>query len=160
MVSAFLSWRDGGDEIYVIDADGLGLKQVTHGLLGGHSPSFSPDGQRIAYYGSHEGIKHIFVMGADGKNRHRLTRDRGHHSHPTWSPDGQTIAYAISKDLFFEDATIHLMTADGKYLKQLTDVHIGIDYQPDFSPVGLAVSPTSKTASIWGRLKKRTTNLR
>ena len=157
---AFLSWRDGGDEIYVIDADGMRLKQVTGGLSGGHSPSFSPEGGRIAYYGPHEGFKHIFVMGANGKNRQRLTHNQTHHSHPTWSPDGGAIAYVISKDLFFEDATIHLMTAEGKYLKQLTDVHIGIDYQPDFSPVGLAVSPTSKTASIWGRLKKRATNLR
>ena len=157
---AFLSWRDGGDEIYVIDADGLGLKQVTHGLLGGHSPSFSPDGQRIAYYGSHEGFKHIFVMGADGKNRTRLTHNQEDHSLPTWSPDGQTIAYAISNDGFPLGAKIHLMTADGKYLKQLSDVHVGIDYQPDFSPIGLVVSPTSNTATIWGRLKKRASNLR
>ena len=40
-------------------------------------------------------------------------------------------------------STIHLMTADGKYLKQLSDVHDARDYQPDFSPVGLAVSPSS-----------------
>ena len=150
---AFVSWRDGGDEIYVVDADGQGLERLTHDFLGGHNPSFSPDGQRIAYYGPHEGFKHVFVMGADGKNRQRLTRDQRHHSHPTWSPDGGAIAYVISKDLFFEDATLHLMTTDGKYLKQLTDVHIGVDYQPDFSPVGLAVSPTSNRTTIWGRLK-------
>ena len=52
------------------------------------------------------------------------------------------------------------MTADGKYLKQLSDVHVGIDYQPDFSPVGLAVAPTSNKTTIWGRLKKRSSNLR
>ena len=154
---AFVSWKDG--EIYVIGADGQGLERVKHGL-GGASPSFSPDGQRIAYYGSHEGFRHIYVLGADGKNRKRLTHNQGHHSHPTWSPDGQTIAYVVSKDIFFGDATIHLMTADGKYLKQLSDVHVGIDYQPDFSPVGLAVSPSSNTATIWGRLKKFGSNLR
>ena len=157
---AFVSWRDGGDEIYVVDADGQGLERLTHDFLGGHNPSFSPDGQRIAYYGPHEGFKHVFVMGADGKNRQRLTRDQRHHSHPTWSPDGGAIAYVISKDLFFEDATLHLMTTDGKYLKQLTDVHIGVDYQPDFSPVGLAVSPTSNRTTIWGRLKIGASSLR
>ena len=52
------------------------------------------------------------------------------------------------------------MAADGKYLKQLSKVGDGIDYQPDFSPVGLAVAPTSKTAAIWGRLKSRAPDLR
>ena len=160
---AFLSWRDGNHEIFVIGADRQGLEKVTHDLLGGHSPSFSPDGRRIAYYEGHEGFRHIFVIGVDGKNRKRLTHNQEHHSHPTWSPDGGAIAYVVYNDVFFGNATIHLMTADGKYLKQLSDVHVGIDYQPDFSPVGLAVpptavSPTSKTATIWGRLKARTSD--
>ncbi len=157
---AFVSWRENHFGLYVIGADGQRVERVARG--NGHGPSYSPDGGQIAYYASKEGegLKHIYVVGADGKNRQRLTRNQKHHSHPTWSPDGGVIAYVISKDLFFEDATIHLMTADGKYLKQLTDVHVGIDYQPDFSPVGLAVSPTSKTATIWGRLKKRASNVR
>ena len=157
---AFLSGRDGGSEIYVIGADGQGLEKVTHDFSGGFSPSFSPDGQRITYYRLHEGFKHIYVVDTDGKNLNRLTHNQGHHSQPTWSPDGGAIAYVVSKDLFFEDAAIHLMTADGKYLKQLSDVQAGIDYQPDFSPVGLAVSPTSNAATIWGRLKKPVSNVR
>ena len=52
------------------------------------------------------------------------------------------------------------MNADGKYLKQLSDDHDGIDFQPDFSQVGLAVSPTSNTATIWGRLRKRASIIR
>ena len=45
------------------------------------------------------------------------------------------------------------MTADGKYLKQLSDVHDARDYQPDISPVGLAVSPTSNRITVWGKIK-------
>ena len=52
------------------------------------------------------------------------------------------------------------MTADEKYLKQLSKIRDVTDDHPDFSPVGLAVSPTSNTAAIWGRLKTRATNLR
>ena len=155
---AFVSWRENNAGIYVIGADGHGLEKVAPG--DGHSPSFSPDGRRIAFYESHIGTRHIYVMDTDGNNRRRLTRNQGHHSHPTWSSDGKTMAYMVSKNLGFADATIHLMTADGKHLKQLSKVHAGVDYQPDFSPVGLAVSPTSKTAAIWGRLKKRASKVR
>ena len=157
---AFVSIRDGGREIYVIGADGQGLERVTHGFLGGLSPSFSPDGRRIAYYASHEGFSNIFVVGADGKTRKRVTRNQEDHYHPAWSPDGEAIAYASSDDHFPLGAKIHLMTAGGKYLKQLSKVPKGIDYQPDFNPVGLAVPATSKTAAIWGRLKTRTSNVR
>ena len=155
---AFVSWRDENHEIYVIGADGQGLEKVTHG----HSPSFSPDGRRIAYWNGDEGFRHVYVIGADGKNLKRLTHNQGHHSHPTWSPDGGTIAYIVYKDLFFRDATIHLMAADGNHLKRLSDVHDGFDFQPDFSPVGPAasVSPTSNTVTTWGKLKTISSSLR
>ena len=157
---AFISGRDGGREIYVIGADGQGLERLTHDFLGGHSLSFSPDGRRIASDPWHEEFNHIYVMGADGKNPMRLSHNQEHHTAPTWSPDGRTIAYVVSDDDFPLSAKIHLMTADGKYIKQISKVDVGIDDQPDFSPVGLAVSPTSKTAATWGRLKKRASNLR
>ena len=169
---AFVSWRDGGNraggnEIYVIDADGQGLKRVTHDLVGQQNPSFSPDGGRIAYYASHEGFRHIYVVGADGRNLKRLTHNEENHWGPTWSPDGQTIAYWIWDGILEGNllGTIHLMTADGRYLRQLSDVHDAHDYQPDFSPVGLAVSPTtvsptSNTATLWGRVKKLELNRR
>ena len=157
---AFVSGRDGGSEIYVIGADGQGLERLTDDFLSGHSLSFSPDGRRIASDSTHGEFYHIYVMGADGKKRKWLTHNREHHVHPTWSPDGRTIAYVVSDDGKPFDAKIHLMTADGKHLKQLSKVRDGIDDQPDFSPVGLAVSPTSKTATIWGRLKRLAPNPR
>ena len=150
---AFVSLKDEGNEIYVMDADGQGLERVTHDLVPKKNPSFSPDGGRIAYWGEEEGFYHIYVVGVDGKNLKRLTHNQENHRDPAWSPDGGVIAYA-SSEAFPLGAKIHLMTADGKYLKQLSNVHDGIDYQPDISPLGLSVSPTSNTAAIWGRLKK------
>ena len=150
---AFVSWKDGGNEIYVIGADGRGLERLTHDLAPKWSPAFSPDGERIVYYASHQESYHIYVVGADGKNLRRLTHNQVDHALPTWSPDGGTIVYAISHDFPF-GAKIHLMTADGKYLKQVSKVHDWIDSQPDFNPVGLAVFPSSNRITTWGRLKK------
>ena len=150
---AFVSSRHGNNEIYVISADRQRLKRVTHDLASQQRPAFSPDGQRIAYMARHKGFLHIYVVDADGTNRKRLTHNQEHHWEPAWSPDGQTIAYYTYTKDALDGAMIHLMTADGQYLKQLGDVQDGHDFQPDISPLGLAVSPTSKTTTIWGRLK-------
>ena len=159
---AFVSWRHGSHEIYVIGADRQGLKRVTHDEGYKSAPSFSPNGQRIAYMSRHEGFIHIYLVGADGRNRVRLTHNEENHRWPTWSPDGGAIAYGIWDGILDGNllGTIHLMTADGKHLKQLSDGHNARDYQPDFRPVGLAVSPTSNTTTSWGRLKKLAPNLR
>ena len=162
---AFVSWRDGSNEIYMIGADGEGLERVTHDVPSQQNPTFSPDGGRIGYWAFQDaGFSHIYVVGADGNNLKRLTQNQVHHYYPTWSPDGKTIAYASSNnnENFFHNAKIHLMTADGKHLKQLSDFHDGLDFKPDFSPVGptVSVSPTSDTATTWGELKKNSSSLR
>ena len=95
---ACVSFGDGHGDIFVMRADGQGLKRVAHGL-GGDRPSFSPDGRRIAYMAGHEGFGHIYVVGADGKNPVRLTQNEESHRAPAWSPDGQVIAYYVWDDL-------------------------------------------------------------
>ena len=161
---AFVSSRDDGrsNEIYVMGADGQGRKRVTHDLAGQHRPSFSPDGRRIAYIAEHEGFLHIFVVGVDGSNRKRLTHSEENHWGPAWSPDGQVIAYYVWDGILEGKlyGTIHLMAANGRSIRQLSDGRNARDYQPDISPLGLTVSPASNTITIWGRLKKPAPNLR
>ena len=157
---AFLSSRDGGNEIYLVGAGGQGLKRVTDDLEAKFNPSFSPDGRRIAYDAGDEFL-HIFVVGADGRNRVQLTHNQESPSAPAWSPDGRIIAYDVLDGTPGDfRGTIHLMASDGRYIKQLGGGRNARDYQPDISPLGLAVSPTSNKITIWSRLKKRASDLR
>ena len=159
---AFISrGREVAGEMHVIGADGQGLKRVTHDLTRDESPAFSPDGRRIAYVMSKARAPgQIYVVGVDGRNRVRLTHNKEHHGRPAWSPDGRIIAYDVVDGIWPDQATIHLMTADGKYLRQLSDDRGARDLGPDISPLGLAVSPASKTTTTWGRLKKSASDLR
>ncbi|MDE0300684.1 MAG: DPP IV N-terminal domain-containing protein [Candidatus Poribacteria bacterium] len=142
-------------EIYVVGVGGRGRKRVTHDSARKWSPSISPDGRRIAYMAEHKGFYHIYVADSDGKNLKRLTHNEENHWGPAWSPDGRKMAYWIWDGILEGKlhGTIHLMDADGRYIKQFSDDRNARDYQPDISPLGLAVSPASGTTTTWGRLK-------
>ena len=53
------------------------------------TPSWSPDGRRIAFAATVADQSEIFVMDADGSNRRRLTDSPGDDAHPHWSADGR-----------------------------------------------------------------------
>ena len=156
---AFVSQRGGFRiQIYVMDSNGENQTRLTHDGGNKREPSWSPDGQSIAFMLNNFASIQIYVMDSDGKNRTRLTDGR-HDWSPAWSPDGEMIAYESWRG---EDSLseIHLMTAEGKYLKQLSDLHERGDYHPDwFDPATLAVASEGNRITIWGRIKRLALNL-
>lgn len=92
----------GRRSIWTIKADGTELRRltpapaaVTDETASYESPTWSPDGKRIAYVERPDTWHHagdIYVMSADGSDRRRLTR-RGDAQAPAWSPDGGRIAF-------------------------------------------------------------------
>jgi len=95
---AFVSSRDGNDEIYVMRADGSGQQRLTHNDVNDWWPVWSPDGTQIAFTSAREGDYAIYVMDADGGNQRRLTDNDGDDWRPTWSPDGARIAFQSNPD--------------------------------------------------------------
>lgn len=72
---AFVSDRDGDDEIYVMNADGSGQIRLTTSAGPDLWPAWSPDGLQIAFDSHRDGNIQIYVMHADGSGQTPITRD-------------------------------------------------------------------------------------
>ena len=91
------------------------------------APSWSPDGQQIAFQAKVEDRWGIYVMDLDSRKHRNLTSDAHGEFHPVWSPDGLTIAFHSDRS---SPARIWLVNSDGKNLREFP---IEIPGTADFS---------------------------
>jgi len=128
--------RPGGEsaksDIWVMDADGGRITQLTNNPDDQGCPRWSPDGTQVLYtiyrdIGELFAVEEIWVMNADGTGQRRLA-DRG--ASPVWSPDGEYIAFESDRD---GDWEIFVMDADGNNQTQLT-FNNDDDRAPAWSP--------------------------
>ena len=97
------------DSIYVVNADGSGLRRLTRHAYNEYGFAWSPDGHRILY--GRENHLGIYVIGADGRNNRRITADAPPQiawEALSWAADGRSIAYTTDRtgggDLYVVDA--------------------------------------------------------
>ena len=95
-------WRPTSLEIFVMDADGSNLTQVTD--LGGASfgPFFHPDGDRIIFssnWHNPEGRNFdLFMVNIDGTEVEQITFNETFDGFPMFSPDGSQLVFASNRD--------------------------------------------------------------
>ena len=68
----------------MMDADGKNQRRLTKNRHADLSPSWSPDGERIAFASDRNGNFKIYVMDADGKNRRNFIKNRQDGLSPAW----------------------------------------------------------------------------
>jgi Tol biopolymer transport system component/DNA-binding winged helix-turn-helix (wHTH) protein len=93
----FASGRSGSSEIWICDADGSNLVQLTvMGVLSG-TPRWSPDGEHIAFDARPNGHSHIFVISVRGGQPRPITTGEYENSVPSWSRDGKWIYFTSNR---------------------------------------------------------------
>lgn len=133
MIVAFVSNRDGNEEIYLLNVASGEETNLTQDAATDTTPRWSPDGSQIAFVSDRAGEIGIFVMAADGSDVRALMPGIA----PVWSPDGSKIAYECS------DALACVVNVDGTDPLVLNDVSgtyvglVGSDLQ--WSPDGTKI---------------------
>ncbi len=123
----------------VADADGYDAQTIVTSKEPLMSPSWSPDGRKLAYVSFENGKPGVYIQEVFTGRRQKVAAYKGINGAPAWSPDGRKLALTLSKD---GNPEIYVLTLSRKSLKRLTN-HYSIDTEPAWSPDGRNIIFTS-----------------
>lgn len=126
-------------ELQIADADGQNPMAALISYEPIISPTWSPDGERIAYVSFEKKKPIVYVHSLATGQRHVAANLKGSNSAPAWSPDGKTLAVVLSKE---GGSQLFTVNADGSGLRRLT-TSSSIDTEPRYSPDGQWIYFTS-----------------
>ena len=125
--------------LVISDADGQNIRNAMNSSEPIISPSWSPDGKKVAYVSFEDRKPVIYVHELATGRRIPLSNQKGNNSAPAWSPDGKKLAISLSKD---GNTQIYSINADGSNLQRLT-LGRTIDTEPQYSADGRYIYFTS-----------------
>ncbi len=125
--------RKGSDtDIYSVAGNGSGPVRLTDSRAIETSPTFSPDGRRMAFVSDRGGNPQVWIKDLDTGEERRLTFSGVYNSSPAWSPTGEWIAYAAQAGNNFD---IYLINPEGTFTTPLV-THARSDEDPAWSADG------------------------
>lgn len=126
--------------LVVADADGENARAALVSPRPIMSPSWSPDGRRIAYVSFENRRAEIFIQDLSSREREKVSSEPGINGAPAFSPDGRRLALALSRGRGNVDIYVKDLETGG--LTRLTD-NSAIDTEPAWSPDGQRLYFTS-----------------
>lgn len=126
----FISTRSGAKEVWMMDYDGAGQRQLTTLRSISLSPRISPDGTRVAFTSFVRGTSDVSMFSLELNRMVAFPRFGGTNVSPAWSPDGKTLAFSSSMR---GDPEIFTSDANGNNPKRITAFK-GADVSPVWNP--------------------------
>ncbi len=131
--------------LWISNFDGSNLHKLTQNSGTEVNPTWSPDGSKIVFASSVNGVSDIWIINPDGTGLLQLTKQSLNNTQPAWSPDGSKIAFVSNRG---GTNDIWIMNVDGSNVQRLTSLP-GQENHPGFSPDGQSIvfSETMGTAA-------------
>ena len=152
---AFVSMRTGIPQIWLINAQGESLSQLTNLKQGACQPDWSPDGQKLVFISPCYKREYLYpkanlhIIDADGSNPVALDPGYGGNYDPAWSPDGKQIAFTKN---ISGSTQIYIYNIETKSISAAADAKEPSKH-PAWSSDGLflAYISTRYSSEIWVR---------
>jgi TolB protein len=143
-------------QVYIVNADGSGVRRLTTTNSINTEPRFSADGQTIYFTSDRSGGPQIYKMSVNGGQATRVTFNGNYNISPRISPDGKTLAWISQREGGFSLYAMDLATGQEQRLADGAT-------EPSFSPNGkyimYATRSGGRTAlavvSVDGRVRQR-----
>jgi Tol biopolymer transport system component len=147
----FESTRTGNEDIFVMEADGGRVTNLTAGTDPGgardRDPAWSPDGRQIVFRSTRDdGHENLWLMESGGEDPRRITNTDAPEEHPEFSRNGDYVAFDSDDD---DGSTeIYRVHVDTGAITQLTDAQ-GDSERPQYSPVADLIVFASDRDGDW-----------
>lgn len=126
-------------QLTLADVDGHNPRPLFASSMPIMSPSWSPDGKRVAYVSFEGGEAGIYVQDIASGSRRKISSQPGVNGAPSWSPDGSRLAIVLTRT---GTPKIYISDLNANQIIQITDGY-SIDTEPTWSPDGRYVYFTS-----------------
>jgi TolB protein len=136
---AYVKQEGRNYQLLIADADGENEQLALRSNEPIISPSWSPDGTKVAYVSFEQKKPVVYVQNLITRARTVVANEKGSNSAPAWAPSGNKLAVALSKS---GNTQIYTVNADGSNLQRATSSS-GIDTEPQWSADGSSIYFTS-----------------